>query len=239
MKVRLLAAVTSVALASAAFGYEPAVTGYDAWFNCYRVNFTNDVGAALSDAMIVKGGTWGRQPVPDGATAVIGLDYTGRNLAVDCVESESGIKFDLEKRRTNNRWAHRFVLRFPESEAAPQIDADAKAALSVVAEGDGTTTNFVGYTAAGWTNLVCSKSAAFDNWYDCVTVFENRSDGLYISYRVLFGDEYETLTDGDGEGWFRAGGSGMVFTGIEIFGKGDVMYIDGGVSRTAFGALYR
>jgi len=210
--------------------------GWESWLRnpLYRASFEAYApGQELSDIGATNG-TWGVPAVPAGAEATA-FDQGGVKY-IRFETEESGLFFTpwSTGARSLKSVVTSAQLSSCEEEDLPDLsDTDPRGAFAICE------TNFVGWTAEGWTMLKASLVEAVPGlWYDVSMKFMQDSGGsVKIQYRLRRCDtgDYETLhaADDPESTWFRAGtgASDAVISKIELRGEGSFSCLAGSEPR--------
>jgi len=216
--------------------------GWESWLRAdlYRASFeTYAQGQVLSDVGATNG-TWGVQAVPSDAEAAAASD-PGLSQYIRFSTEDNGLVFtpwSTGARALKSVYASAQLSAYEEGSVPPDLtEVHPRGAFAIYASEKGAT-NFVGWTAAGWTNLAASSAGAVPNqWYDVMMKFVQHTNGIVnVQYRLKKrGDaEYMTLHGAGGTNtWFEAGrgASDAIVSKVELRGSGAFSCLSGNEPR--------
>jgi len=205
----------------------------------YRASFeTYEQNQPLSDIGTTNG-TWGVPAVPADAEAAAASN-PGSGQYIRFSTDGAGLvftPFSTGARALKSVFTSAQLSPYEEEGGLPDLtEDDPRGAFAIYAPEDGET-NFVGWTAAGWTKLTSSSVGAVPNqWYDVVMKFVQHTNGIVnVQYRLKGRDDadYETLREAGGTNvWFKAGGaSDSIVRKVEFRGEGAFSRLSGSEPR--------
>lgn len=174
-----------------------------------------------------QGGTWGLEPIPEGAIAKTQIGGGETNLVVDTRDAIDDLVFKFNRYvRTATTTYMRFKATFQEADELPILDSEVKAAFCVC-NIDGSR-SFFGYTSEGWLRLRSISGglhAEFDRSYDFMIGIDKGKVAYYVKNS---NDQWEQFAeDGGARDTFSIGGSGDSINRVEFSGNGALSDFDG------------
>lgn len=232
--------IKSALLISVALVAGTSLAGWESWLKSglFRASFEQyETDQELSDIGAVNG-TWGSPAVPEDAETWASPG-PGSWQCMNFSTGDNGIVFTPES--TGNRPLKTVMTTATMAgcEEYPDLPDNAKGAFAIYAPENGAT-NFVGWTAAGWTNLQSSLISPESNqWYDISMKFMQTDAVLRVQYCLKqqgqSDADYVTLhAEGDSNAvWFVAGGgqTEKIINRVELRGEGSFRHVTGSEPR--------